>query len=461
MKPPDRPSVPRVQGPRASGADLYAAQAADPAAAAGREVDEPRQHRRRPGDRRGGAEAPAGVARASVERDKVAVPGADEDRLPPDGGRSVDVGTDLPCPEQVTAAGPERVDRAVGVTDEDAPVADRRRRVEVLAAAEPGERAGVPALPPRARIDAVHGAAARGDEDRVLPVRRRRDDLVVRGEGPADQRATLAAQTQRIELVVPGAEIERAADDERRRLHRAGVEAPVLVPGSRVPRDHEAARSARMLLARQRVHVGLVHDALADRRRGSRAPGKVPRPDDLPGARVERVEPALLLGHVDLAVGDRGRKLDVGTRLQLPEAVVGRAQRGPRGSEVRALDVVAVGRPSLLVPRSRVRLLLLRLDRLAQHRRELLRRGAANRARPLLVPGPGAERRPRTQREQRNDQERPAQDSDPGPQKAPGDRQDRTCAEQDFRGVGDYAFERSGERQDPEEVSGATCRRRR
>ena len=58
-----------------------------------------------------------------------------------------------------------------------------------------------------------------------------------------------------------------------------------------------------------------------------------------PVARVDREEAALLLRDVDLAVRDRGWELDVGPHLQLPEAVVRRAElRQPGARCVRWLS---------------------------------------------------------------------------------------------------------------------------
>ena len=135
-----------------------------------------------------------------------------------------------------------------------------------------------------------------------------------------------------------------------------------------------------------------------------------------------------------------------------------RPELAPAGSEVRALGVVAVRRPLHLEASARCRPLLgllrlrLRRDR-AQGFRELLGRRAANVARPLLVPGPGPERGPEAEREQAHGQERPAQDPDPAAQERVGEREHDACGEQDLRSVGDCAFDRCGERQDPEQVS--------
>ena len=349
METPDRIAVPRVQRKGCARADLHAAEPTGSTPPAGREVDEAGEHRRGARDPRRGAEAPARLPGARVERDERPVPGADEHGPPPDRGCRVDVRPDLVRPEQVAGRGAVGVDGPVRVPDEDAPVGNRRRGVEVLAPPEARERGRVPALPPGLGVDAVDAAVARRDVQRAARVGRRRHDLVVRRERPAKQRPALAPKPVRVEMPVPGAEVEILADDNRRRLDRTCPHAPVLLSVARVPGDDEPVRSARVLLAGQLVHVRLVDDAVSDGRRRCGATREVPRPDDFPGSRVDREEAALLLRDVDLAVGDRGRELDVGAHLQLPEAVVRRPQPAPAGGEVRALHVVAVRRPLLLV----------------------------------------------------------------------------------------------------------------
>src|SRR6266496_2630575 len=106
----------------------------------------------------------------------------------------------------------EGVDGPVGVADEDTAVRDGRRRVEVLATPETGERGGVPAHAPVPCVDPIDAAAARRDVNGAARVGRRGDDLVVGTEGPADARPALAAQLEGIEPVVPGTEVERLAD---------------------------------------------------------------------------------------------------------------------------------------------------------------------------------------------------------------------------------------------------------
>lgn len=322
----------------------------------------------------------------------------------------------------------------------------------------------MPHLAPRLGIDAVDAPIARRDVQGPAGVGRRSDDLVVGRERPAQQRALLAAKPVRVEMVVPRPEVEVLADDDGRRLDRACPHPPVLLTVARIPGDDEALRAALVLPAGKLVHVRLVDDPVVDRRRRGGAVGEVPRPDDLPRARVDREEAALLLRDVDLAVRDRGRELDVGASLELPEAVVRRPQSFPARGEVRALHVVAVRRPLLLEQPARAGALLaflrlrLRLGGVgAESLRELLGRGAANVARAFLVPGPGPERGAEAEREQAHRQERPAQDADPAPQEGVGECEHDPGGEENLRSVCDRAFERCCERQDAGQVSDRPC----
>jgi hypothetical protein len=212
---PREAAVARVESEGSARADLHSPQAADSTVPAGREVHEPGEHSRCAGDGRGSAVAPANVARSRVERDEPPVPGADEHRVPPHRGGRVDVGPDLPSPEQVSGRSAEGVHRAVCVADEDAAVGNRRSRVEVLAAPEARERGRVPALPACLRIDAVHAAAARRDVDDPARVCRSRDDLIVGLEAPVQAGALSPAQVVRVEAVIPGSEVDSVPDDER------------------------------------------------------------------------------------------------------------------------------------------------------------------------------------------------------------------------------------------------------
>ena len=449
---PDRIAVAGVQRPRSARPDLDAPQPAHAAPPARGEVDEAGEHRGSSGDRGRRTEPPARGACSGVERDEVPVPGPDEDGLPPDSRSRVDVRPHLPRPQEVTAARTERVHRPIRVPDVDAPVGDRRRRVEVLPPAEARERGRVPALLSGLGVDAVDAPAARCDNDQATRPRRRRHDLVVRGERPLQERPALAADPVRVQVPVPGAEIEHLPDEQRRRLDRAGAHAPVLLAVARVPGDHEPGGARLVLPAGQVVHVALVDDALRDRRRRRGAVREMLRPDDLPGPSVERVKAALLLRDVHLPVRDRRRELDIGARLQLPEPVVRRPEAEPGRREVRPLRVVAVRRP--LLARARPVAALRRLPRLVgpQRARELGRR-AEDRARTLLVPRPGRQGGAGAEGEYAEPEQAPAQETDAVPQQDVEDREHDRCPQEELRGVRNRAFERGGERQDPEQVS--------
>ena len=157
---------------------------------------------------------------------------------------------------------------------------------------------------------------------------------------------------------------------ERRRLDRLGLVAPQLAACVRVPRDDEAVGARLVLRAHHVVHVGLVDDLLADRRRRGGAAAQALPPHDPAVLRVQREEEALLLGEVHLPVADRGRELERVVRVDRPQPLVRRPQVVRR--DVLARVVVAVRRPRPRVLRLRRRL---RLRLLGRH--ELLRGGAA------------------------------------------------------------------------------------
>ncbi len=364
----------------------FASQAPAGRTAAGREVDEPVHHRRRAVDRAGRRTASAcrrspRRARRSCRRRCRRRPSSA--RRPP------------PCRRTCRRGAPRAGGRSLRRRRRPCRPCSRRTRGRRRRSAWRRSTRGRRSARTTARASApcrssrrARRRSRRRDEDEVSGARRSRDDLVVSGKGPLEQGTALAAKPVRVEVVVPGTEIEHLADEERRRLHGARTHPPELTPVPCVPGDDETLGGRRVLAARERVHVRLVDDPVRNRRRCRRAVREMLRPDDLSGARVDGVEPPLLLSDVDLAVGDRGREFDVGTRLQLPEPVVRRPQVAPVGCQVGPLDVVAVGRPldlRELDARLLGRLRLLRL--LAERVRELFRRRAddgpaASRARP-------------------------------------------------------------------------------
>ena len=133
----------------------------------------------------------------------------------------------------MAGGGAEGVDRAVRVRGEHAPVGDRRRRVEVLAAGpEVRERPRLPA--DRARFARRAPSACRCcRRRRPCPLANRRPSCRPRRRA-ASTRATLPVPSaERVEPVVPRADVDEAADDERRRLR-----------GDRLPPDRAAVLTA-------------------------------------------------------------------------------------------------------------------------------------------------------------------------------------------------------------------------
>ena len=244
--------------------------------------------------------------------------------------------------------------------------------------------------------------------------------------------------------MVPGAEIERVADEQRRRLDHSGVESPEQVAAIRIPREDETSSACLVRPARLAVHERLVDDAVLNRRRGGDAVIEAPHPDALAAARLDDVEGSLLLRDVEISVRDRGRKLDVALRLQLPEPVVRRADPPGKRCQVRALRVVPVRRPWHRIEPAWFRPLRVRTELLD----ELLRGRAAHGARAVLVPCPGAQRRARSERADRDRDHRPAEQPEPAVEQAPDQSEHRPDAEQEHRAVVDRAFDRCREQQD-------------
>src|SRR5437763_4575926 len=133
----------------------------------------------------------------------------------------------MPRPEEVAGPGSECVEGAVRVADEHTSVGDGRRRVEVLTSAQEarvGRRA--PDLMAGARVERIDVAAVVAEEDAPVRVRNRCVDLVPGREAPQQARVRPAPYVQRIHVVVPGAEVQNAVDEQGRRLDSAGPVAP-------------------------------------------------------------------------------------------------------------------------------------------------------------------------------------------------------------------------------------------
>src|SRR5438105_5367955 len=92
---------------------------------------------------------------------------------------------------------------------------------------------------------------------------------------------------ERVEAMIPRAEVEDAVHEQGRRLHRAGLVAPedlapveedVALLRTEEDRDDESLLRARKPVTGIRLHVGLVDDVLSERRRGSSAGVEVRAP---------------------------------------------------------------------------------------------------------------------------------------------------------------------------------------
>lgn len=397
---PDEPPGERVQGERAPVAHLRVARGVAPAARAGGEVDEPGHHRRGAVHGRGGGEAPEPVPGRGAEGHEVAVVGADVDPAPPNRGGRVDVGAGALRPQEPAARGAEGVERPVRVPDEDAAVRDRRRRVEELPPPEARERAGAPAEPAGARVQRVEAAAVRAEVHLAVRERRRTVDLAVGRERPA---RLPGVDVDRVELVVPRARVQRLPDDEGRGLEHSGAVAPDDLPRPRRHRGDHPGLATRVAVARQRLHPGVVDDAVGDGRRRRGAVVEPALPDHLARPVMDGEEAAALLGEIEAAVGDRGRELEDMAGLERPAQPVRRAQLEV-GRRVRPLDAQAVGRPREAEDDPARARRLRRLLRLRGH--ELLgRRAALVVDRPLLVE-PDADEKPRDDGRRRHAGER-------------------------------------------------------
>ena len=152
----------------------------------GGEVDEAGHDRRRAVDLARRRPAPDRIAGRRVEGAELPVVRSDVDAIAPHRCRGVDVRPRVLRPEEVAGLRAEGVERPVGVADVHAAVRDGRRRIEVLAPPEPGERASPPAQRARPGIQRVHVPVVRTDVDRPVRVRRRAVDLLARVVRPTD-----------------------------------------------------------------------------------------------------------------------------------------------------------------------------------------------------------------------------------------------------------------------------------
>src|SRR5437764_14929662 len=178
-----------------------------------------------------------------------------------------------------------------------------------------------------ARVERIDVAAVVAEEDTPVRVRNRCVDLVPRLEAPQQARVRPAPYVQRIHVVVPGAEVENAVDEQGGRLDSAGPVAPedlaaveqnaALRPEE--DRDDEPRLRARIAVARIRLHVRLIDDVLADRGRRGAAVQEMLAPPALPRCGVDREAPPAALVHEPRAVPDDRGELDDVSRPKRPD----------------------------------------------------------------------------------------------------------------------------------------------
>src|SRR5207247_1839568 len=133
----------------------------------------------------------------------------------------------VPCPEEMPRARAERVQGAVRVPDVHAPVGERRRRVEVLAAVEEaGVRSGAPANASGPSVERVHLTAVRPDVHRAARICGGAVHLGAQIDTPAQAWVRALPHVERVKMVIPRAEVENAVDQQGRRLDGAGLVAP-------------------------------------------------------------------------------------------------------------------------------------------------------------------------------------------------------------------------------------------
>ena len=172
------------------------------------------------------------------------------------------------APGELAVGRRERVDEAVERADVDAPVGDRRRRVEAARPSSPNARAGARASPRSAAValaDGVDLAAVVAEEQPPLVEREPALDRAVGLVAPAHR---AVAGAQRVDGAVLGAEVDAPAGHQRRGLRARGQLArPAHAPVLGVERDHAPALDP--LAAREHDRV----DAVARRTPATRRPG--------------------------------------------------------------------------------------------------------------------------------------------------------------------------------------------
>lgn len=261
--------------------------------------------------------APAEAAVLGIQGVDVAVEGADEDGRRAvlgvgDGGPGVGVAAGRVGPGEGAVGGVVGVDAAVGVAGVDAPVGDRRGRVELARAAEAdAERAALPDQRAGLCVYRVHVAAVVADEELAVLV----------GGGGLDRAAELgrpahlaAACAHRVEPAVLATEVDGTADHQRRGLGPAGQRPfPDLLAGAGVELDDVAG-----------LEIDDVEAVAGVGRRGGVEAADPPFPEDVAVFGLEREGEAGVVDGVEAAVDEDRRELEQGAVGVAPDFVVGR-----------------------------------------------------------------------------------------------------------------------------------------
>ncbi len=212
-----------------------------------------------------------------------------------DGGAGVGVAPGRVAPGDGAVVAVEAVDAGVVVAGVDPAEGDRRGRVEGPGGAESGpEGAALPFELPGTGVDGVHVAAVVADvEGPVLVGGGRLDRSAERGR-PAD---VAADRAEREQFAVFAAEVDGAADDDRRGLGPARQRPfPDRLPGAGVELDDVAG-----------VQVDDVEPVFGVGGRGGVEVPDPPFPEELPGVGVEGAGPAAVVDEVE-AAGDVDRR---------------------------------------------------------------------------------------------------------------------------------------------------------
>ncbi len=174
--------------------------------------------------------------------------------------------------------------------------------------------------------------------------------LVTSGECPA---WPVGPSIQRIDPVIPGAEVDRPAHQKRRGLDHPGAKPPELFPVLGIERDEQPDGVPISVIARCGAHQGHVDNMVPERRRGGYAAAVLAAPGDAPRVSVNSQDAAVVGSDVEASVADHGRELDEArVREDGPEPPERRSQSQDR-FVVRPLRIEAVGGPRDIVSRRR------------------------------------------------------------------------------------------------------------